>query len=285
MSILSTAANITQLLSLFNGVDDSNFVIQQKYANQYEMNLAIEAFINSIPADYKVSELEREFILKYTGKGQQFKKEGSDVGSKGLFEFYTPHYLCELMVKLAYHYGYDNGPVLEPSCSVGRFFEYLSPDIKKVGFELDKTTSKIAQLAYPNATIHNLYFEQAFINNDRGRWNKAIIGKTPTWLKEYPFSLIIGNPPYGKHSNLYSGYFRKNYMQVEFFFLLKSIDLLKSGGILIFLTASNWLRNGNLYQDLKKELLEKADLIDAYRTPPVFEATKSPTDILIYRKK
>ena len=107
-----------------------------------------------------------------------------------------------------------------------------------------------------------------------------------TWLEGYPFSLVIGNPPYGKYKNKYSTYFSKPKMhQIELFFMHQGLQLLKPGGLLVYLTGSNFLRNGISYQS-EKLLMEKlADILDAYRLPPVFRYSKVPTDIIVLKRK
>jgi hypothetical protein len=63
------------------------------------------------------------------------------------------------------------------------------------------------------------------------------------------------------------------------------LQLLKPGGLLVYLTGSNFLRNGISYQ-FEKLLMEKlADILDAYRLPPVFRYSKVPTDIIVLKRK
>ena len=107
-----------------------------------------------------------------------------------------------------------------------------------------------------------------------------------TWMDGYPFSLVIGNPPYGKYKNKYSSYFTKPKMhQIELFFMHQGLQLLKPGGLLVYLTGSNFLRNGISYQSEKLELEKLADILDAYRLPPVFKFSKVPTDIIVLKRK
>src|SRR5690242_8010321 len=109
------------------------------------------------------------------------------------------------MWKLAYHYGYDGGNVLEPSVATGKLLSGAPASAKCVGFEINPISSRICQLNFPKARIHTGYFETAFLQPDR--FTTRIKSKELTWLKEYPFSLVIGNPPYGKYKNRYSSYF------------------------------------------------------------------------------
>ena len=73
--------------------------------------------------------------------------------------------------------------------------------------------------------------------------------------------------------------------QIELFFMYYSLQLLKPGGLLVFITGSNFLRNGISYQGEKMELEKICELVDAYRLPPVFSSTKVPTDIIVLKRK
>ena len=66
---------------------------------------------------------------------------------------------------------------------------------------------------------------------------------------------------------------------------LLSWELLKPGGIMVYVTGSNFLRNGISYQSEKLEIEKLADIVDAYRLPPVFKFSKVPTDIIVFKRK
>ena len=73
--------------------------------------------------------------------------------------------------------------------------------------------------------------------------------------------------------------------QIELFFMHYGLQLLKPGGILVYVTGSNFLRNGITYQSEKLEIEKLADIVDAYRLPPVFKFSKVPTDIIVFKRK
>ncbi len=249
---------------------------------QIKINRDIEAFIKKTDAaGEKYSEKDIEFINQYEGWGGQGKASS---GEGLLYEFFTPDYIVDLMWKLAYRYGYDGGSVLEPSIATGRLIRPAPDKSKCVGFEINPTSARIAQITFPEATIHNSYFETAFLQPPR--YTVRVPNNQLTWLKEYPFSLVIGNPPYGKYKNKYSSYFTEGYLtQIELYFMYFGLRLLKQNGLLVYITSSNFLRNGNTYNKAKEQLENIAEFVDAYRTPPVFRFSQVPTDIIVLRKK
>ena len=250
--------------------------------NQYQLNKEIAAFIRQKDSKQEVySQADIDFIQHYEGAGGQGSKGATGEGV--LYEFYTPDYICELMHELAVKHGYDGGSILEPAAASGRLIKPFPDKSLVTAFETNSITARICEITYPEITIYNNYFETAFLQPLRFTERYSDSG---TWLDDAPFSLVIGNPPYGKYKNRYSSYFKKPKMaQIELFFFFYGLKLLKPGGLLVYLTSSNFLRNGISYNSVKQEIGKIADLVDAYRLPPVFKFSKVPTDIIVLRRK
>lgn len=246
------------------------------------MNREIEELIGQKDAQgeaYSRDDLQR--IARYEGAGGQGSKGASGQGV--LYEFFTPSYVVSLMWELARFHGYDGGTILKPSFATGRFFEEVSDRSLITGFEINPVSFRIAELLYPGANLYPNYFETAFL--EKPRFTTRLSEKKLTWLPGYPFSLVIGNPPYGKYRNKYSAYFPKpNMSQLELYFMYWGLRLLKPGGLLVYITSSNILRNGISYQSEKEAMGKLANLVDAYRLPPVFKSSQVPTDIIILKK-
>jgi hypothetical protein len=251
--------------------------------NPLKLNQQIESLIlEKDKAGKPYSDADKKLIAQYEGSGGQGSKGATGEGV--LYEFYTPEYICELMWKLAYRYGFKpSGTVLEPAMGNGKMLAFAPDKSKCTGFEINPIAKRIAQILYPEATLYEGYFESAFL--EPPRFTSRLKGKV-SWLTGYPFSLVIGNPPYGKYKNKYSSYFTKPKMhQIELFFMYQGLQLLRSGGLLVYITGSNFMRNGISYQSEKAELEKLCDLVDAYRLPPVFKSSSVPTDILILKRK
>jgi type I restriction-modification system DNA methylase subunit len=250
--------------------------------NQHQLNQQIELFLHQMDRDgWQPTSEQQQYLLGYEGSGGQGSNGATGEGL--LYEFFTPAYVCEQMWALARHYGFPaTGRVLEPSIATGRLIT-PAPDYSRcTGFEINPTSARIAELCHPGLKVHTGYFEQAFLQAPRYTQR---VPKAGSWLE--PFDLVIGNPPYGVYKNQYSSYFPegKRVRQIDIFFTLMGLRLLKPGGLLVFITGSNFLRNGQSYQEAKAEMGKLADFVDAYRLPPVFETSKVPTDIFVLRRK
>lgn len=221
---------------------------------QHNINTKVEELIKNINPSHAISAKDKELLLSYE----------PDTGQDRLYSFFTPDYICKIMVDLAVHYGFkQGGNVLEPACGNGRMFQHLTGS-NVYGFEINPINYQIAQILNPHVHLYNQYFETAFLKEPR--FTTKLKNKT-TWLDGYPFDLVIGNPPYGQHKNRYSSYFGTEKMkQLETFFMYKSIQLLKPGGLLVFITSQSFIRNNNKYLKEKAIMAEITEIVDAYRS-------------------
>ena len=162
---------------------------------------------------------------------------------------------------------------LEPSVGTGSFLyaiKDLSVKINVTAFEINDTTAKIAKIFHPEADISLRSFETEFIN-DKGQ-------KTDTKNYTEKYNLVIGNPPYGEHRGLYKGLGEEpKISKYEDYFVKRSLDSLKSNGVLAMVLPSGWLN--------RQKKLENAEILKAYRLPSgAFAGTQIGTDIIILKK-
>jgi len=257
--------------------------VNHKYENQFQINKAIEELITEVPKN-KLSPEEIGFISYYAGYGglEKFGAKGKGL----LYEYFTPSEIAKKMWGLAYKHGFEGGLVLEPSCGIGEFIKYAPKQELVTGFEINETSAKICSILYPKAKIETKYFETLFIKN-----NSSIKGNVKGLNK---YSLVIGNPPYGSMGGLYAGMGEKDYTKANNYidyFILRGLDLLESGGLLIYIIGTEVAAGGKPFLQqgmnaVKESIAEKADLVDAYRLPNgLFETTDVLTDIVIFKKK
>jgi hypothetical protein len=262
----------------------------------YLINKEAEALLdrkwNDAPDSFTSEELE--LLRQYSGAGgldEYFMEAGEKLHEGSLYEFYTPDLVIQKMWGLAYKYGYNNGPVLEPSIGVGRFFnrKFVKDYIVKEAYEPNKYSARICKILYPEIQINDgkesMFFEEVFIKNN---WTVKSNVKPK-------YSLVIGNPPYGEAMGKYlAGMGEKAYTHAKNFidyFIFRGLDLLEPGGLLIYIIGAEvgaggvpWLDQQN--SKCKEAIAQKANLIDAYRLPEkVFDRTDVVSDIIVFRKK
>lgn len=268
----------------------------EDYKNPYELNKAIEKWINDNIGSFEnvgnreYTLAEKMFIKNYTGYGGLSKYGTLSVGS--LFEFFTPNKVIQKMWALAYKHGYKaEQSVLEPSVGTGEFLMYADPKARCVAYEINNYSATITKILYPFCDVRLMPFESVFIKD-----RKSIKGNISN-LEQ--FDLGIGNPPYGDFTATdplaarLQGFgendFTKARNYVEYF-IRRSIDLIKPGGLLIFIVGAEVRRGGKLFLDsenspVKEYLAENCELLEAYRLPDkTFERTGVASDIIVLRK-
>lgn len=270
---------IAEIKESFNKQFEENNISQESFLNENNSE-------NNKKEEMKKSKIEENNDLEIepeTTQKDTFEKEGHQEGKGKLYEFFTPQLVADKMVALAQHYGFKGGNVLDPAGGNGRLVKFLKNNNLTI-FEINKENFNDLKKEFPNAEIYDFNFEKAFLQEPR--FNTLLSKKADkTWLTNAPFDLVIANPPYGKFSGLYSSYFKFK-GQVEHFFIIQSLKLLKSGGLGVYLIPSSFMRNGISYNELKKEIFDMAEFVDAYRLPSnIFKNTQIGTDIIILRKK
>lgn len=283
--------DITEILKLpiekiiFNKYDEPVYMLpidNSKYrGNKYKAYLELEPTISKTETHTTLSNKERKSL-------EQTEENRAEI-SQLLYEFFTPQWVAEIMVNLAYYHDFNGGKVLEPSFGQGIFFDEL---IKKGisesdlwGFEKHKPNFDIVREKFKDAHIYNTNFEYQFVDN-----NNFFIKNNVEKAKNFDntlFDLVIGNPPYGSNKSPHAYLFNKDVqVRIEGFFIYLALQKLKKGGILAFIINSLWLNNGNLYNKQKEKIAELGTLIDAYRLPNnIFKDTDIATDIVIFKRK
>jgi N12 class adenine-specific DNA methylase len=156
-----------------------------------------------------------------------------------------------------------SGTVLEPGCGCGNFMAQAPQAMRFVGVELDAISGRVARALYPNSDIR--------IENFRD-----------TRLPEGRFDAAIGNPPFGDVKFEYGNM----KLSLHDYFITKSLDSLKPGGILAMVTSHYTLDKRNA--EMREYLARKADFMGAIRLPSdafKHEGTKVVTDIIFLRKR
>jgi N12 class adenine-specific DNA methylase len=178
--------------------------------------------------------------------------------------FYTAPLVMRAMHDALRHCGVpEDAAVLEPGCGIGNFMGLAPAGMRFIGVELDSISGRIARALYP---AHDICIE-----NFRD-----------TRLPKGRIDAVIGNVPFADLRLEYAG----TRLSLHDFFLAKSLDALKPGGVLAVVTSHYTLDRQQA--GLREYLAERADFLGAIRLPAEAfrqEGTKVVTDILCLYKR
>ena len=189
--------------------------------------------------------------------------------SSTLTAFYTPATVIHPIYRALERFGVKGGKILEPSMGTGAFLahgHFGSSDAKFYGVELDSITGRISKQLYQKANIQVTGYENAL-------------------LPDNYFDCVIGNVPFGNFQVNDPQYNRLHFPIHDYFFA-KSIDKLRTGGIMAFITSSGTLDKKD--DRARKYIAERCDLIGAVRLPNnAFKGsgTKIMTDVIFLQKR
>ena len=260
---------------------------QKKPLDKFYDNLAAIKTLKQLEAeDRQATPEEQETLSKYTGWGglakafepehkhyQEVKElltddEFAAARKSTMTAFYTsPVIIKEMYAKLA-DMGFNGGRLLEPSCGIGNFIGMVPGNNTQItGIELDSLTGRIAKKLYPQADIQVCGFENSK-------------------LKEGSFDVAVGNVPFGE-IRVFDKQYNKNNLLIHDYFFSKSLDMVKPGGVVAFITSKGTL--DKLDPTARRLIAEKAEFLGAVRLPNnAFKAnagTEVTSDIIFLKKR
>jgi N12 class adenine-specific DNA methylase/adenine-specific DNA methylase len=187
------------------------------------------------------------------------------------YAHFTPEFIVRAIWAGLQRLGWRGGRVLEPGIGTG-LFAALMPEAFRdcahvTGVELDPITARIARLLQPRARILTADFART----------------------ELPvnFDLAIGNPPFSDRTVRSDRAYGSMGLRLHDYFIARSIDLLKPGGLAAFVTSHGTMDKADA--SAREHIANTADLIAAIRMPQgSFRAdagTDVVVDIVFFRKR
>lgn len=190
--------------------------------------------------------------------------------SSVLDAFFTDSVIIDSIYNVVQNAGFKGGNILEPAMGIGNFFGRLPSDLREnsklYGVEKDSLSGRIAKKLYPQADI-------------------TIDGFENTRFNDNSFDVAIGNIPFGDFSVNDSKY-NSEHLKIHDYFFLKSLDKVRDGGIVAFVTSKGTLDKKD--SSFRKTLAERADLVGAIRLPNnAFKSagTEVTPDIIFLQKR
>ena len=236
-------------------------------SEKYAANAAAIRTLKQIEAEERLATPEEQEILsRYVGWGglancfeqtsphyEELKslldsEEYAAARASSLTAFYTPPVVIRGIYKALSQMGFTQGNILEPSCGTGNFLGLLPADMagsKAYGVELDSISGRIAGQLYQNASI-------------------SVNGFETVQMPDSFFDVAVGNVPFGDFKVLDKRYDKHHWLIHDYFFG-KTLDKVRPGGIVAFITSKGTLDKEN--SAVRKYLAQRADLIGAIRLP------------------
>ena len=282
-----------------NASNSQNFVITDENLGvktpkaRFFANVEAIRTLNAIEAEHRTATLQEQAVLSgYTGWGaipQAFDSDNKDWSNEyaQLKELLTDdeymaarrstmnaHFTSPVIISAIYeglkNIGFESGKILEPAMGIGNFFGAMPENMRASelhGVELDSLTGRIAKQLYPDADIQIKGFEKTKFENDS-------------------FDAVVGNVPFGDYKVDDKDY-NKHKFYIHDYFVAKSIDKVRPGGVLAVVTSKGTMDKEN--PEMRTYIAQRAELLGAIRLPnDAFKknaGTEVTSDILFFQKR
>ena len=224
---------------------------------RYKWNVDAVKTLKQIEAEGRnATPEEQEVLAKYAGwggtsqafdeKSENWKKEYRELKELLTPEeyrearatvttaFYTPSAVAAAIGEALVQFGFAGGNVLEPSMGTGHFFGTMPGKLRGsrlFGVEKDSISGRIARLLYPQADIQVKGFEE-------------------TDFPDNFFDVVVGNVPFGDFK-VYDRKYNAENFKIHDYFVAKSIDKVRPGGMVAVITTKGTMDKKNNEQRLQ----------------------------------
>lgn len=183
---------------------------------------------------------------------------------------FTPKNIIDTMFNGLKQFGVkDKVQILEPAAGIGNFIGFKPQDFNAVftSVEQDTISADILSYLYPKEKLFDVPFQESSF-------------KSPY------FDISIGNPPFGQ-TKLYDRNFPHLDFSMHNYFIAKSMELVKEGGLGAFVVSRYFLDSADSKH--REFIAENSHFLGAIRLPnTAFKQnalTEVTTDIVFFQKK
>ncbi|MFZ6010256.1 MAG: N-6 DNA methylase, partial [Bacteroidota bacterium] len=187
--------------------------------------------------------------------GNRYDEAVSSLKNSILTSFYTPPFITEPILESIKRSNESIESILEPAAGTGNFVKVLKknfPQSAITAIEKDLLASEALKKLHPDIEVIHSGYEN---------------------FKNRNFDLAVSNIPFGSTSVYDDHIFReaipvkiKATTRIHNYYFVKSLDNLKNGGILAFI-STNGLMDSPGNREIREHLMKNADLITAIRLP------------------
>ena len=209
----------------------------------------------------------------------EYKRYMDTMKQSVLTAFYTPPEITDAIADVLHGHGIRPDRVLEPSAGVGAFMDAVldyKPDADIMAFEKDLMTGRILKHLYPDQKVRVQGFE-----------------KIEKPFTDY-FDLAISNIPFGdvavfdpEFTGSHDPARRSAAKTIHNYFFLKSLDAVREGGVVAFITSQGVL-DAPSNAPVREYMMRHANLVGVARLPGNLftenAGTEVGSDLIILQK-
>ena len=220
-----------------------------------------------------------KLLRENTKDDTEYKRYMDAMKQSVLTAFYTPPEITGTIADVLHEHGIRPDRVLEPSAGVGAFVDAVlenKPDADIMAFEKDLMTGKILKHLHPDQKVRIQGYEKIekpFMNH---------------------FDLAISNIPFGdvavfdpEFTNSHDVARRSASKTIHNYFFLKSLDAVREGGIVAFITSQGVL-DAPTNAPIREYMMNHANLVGVARLPNNLftenAGTEVGSDLIILQK-
>lgn len=205
--------------------DDTQTKAKRQRANNAVFALLDKADAGELTIDNITTE-QKAILAQYSGSGGGLKARDGKTGSA--HEYYTPAPVASAMWDVVKEMGFGGGKVLDPCGGSGIFGAFAPENAVVQVVEMDETSATVNKLVNGSERYHV---------------DVASFEERAQSIPDNSVDAIVTNVPFGdvslrKHRNKDSKYRKEN---LQTYFVLRSLDKLKHGGLGAFIVPSSFL--------------------------------------------
>ncbi|WP_344673464.1 N-6 DNA methylase [Sphingobacterium kyonggiense] len=268
-------ATVGERLSMkqYSGFGGLKFVLNP-IANEIDINHWRKTEHDLFPITLELHKLLKE----KSEDDKQYRRYVDSMKSSVLTAFYTPPQVIDAISETLRESDVNIQKFLEPSAGIGSFIQSFSENqqTKVTAYEKDLLTGKILKHLYPESNIRVSGFEEI------------------PEKEQNSYDVVASNIPFGDTSVFDLTFSRSKdpakiqaARSIHNYFFLKGNDMLREGGLQVFITSQGILNSPN-NEPIRRALMKSNHLVSVVRLPnnlfTEYAGTEVGSDLIILQK-
>ncbi len=257
--------------------------LEKKILTRYSGFGAIKEILEPVPATGSANPLINELhdvLRKNTRNEKEYKRHFDGLKNSILTAFYTPPEVVYALAGVLNDRGIKPNRLLDPSAGTGVFaqtFRQLSVDSEITCFEKDPITGMILKHLHPEDKVRVQGFENI---------EKKYVGYYDVAASNIPFGdVAVFDPDFFSGSDPAK---RIASRSIHNYFFLKSLDVLRPGGLVAFITSQGVL-NAPTNRPVREYLMSHCEPVSVIRLPnnlfSEYAGTEVGSDLIVLQKR